>query len=224
MNKTIAVVAAHPDDEAIGCAGSIARHVDDGDHIHAIFMSSGEGSRLADTDSSAKSRVTSMENAAKLLGLQSTTCLNFPDNKMDSIPLLDIVQALELVFEKVRPQLVYTHHSGDLNVDHRRTHEAVITACRPLPGSSVEEILAFEVLSSTEWQSPVITPFVPNVYVDISAFIEKKKLAINAYKSEMREPPHSRCKDHIIALARHRGLSVGFEFAEAFFLVRKIRP
>lgn len=223
MSREVVVVAAHPDDEVIGCAGSIARHVENGDNVHLIFMSTGVGSRLNDEKSADSSRAAQLKKSTEILGIASTTCLDLPDNKMDSITFLDVVQALEEPLEKMTPQIIYTHHAGDLNIDHRITHEAVITACRPLPGNSVQEILAFEVLSSTEWQSQGCTPFLPNIYMDISNYMQKKIAAVRAYSGEMRLPPHSRSEEHVLSLARHRGLSVGVEYAEAFSLVRKIQ-
>ena len=143
---------------------------------------------------------------------------------MDSVPMLGVVQALEPIVRKIQPERVYTHHHGDLNVDHRVTHQAVLTACRPLPGSSVREILAFEVISSTEWATPGLAPFIPHALVDISAYLPKKLEALAAYELEMRPAPHSRSVEHIEALARHRGNSVGVEAAEGFEVVRMIWP
>jgi len=181
MNEIILVVAAHPDDEVLGCGGTIAKHVSNGDHVHVVFMADGVGSRGGELDQTMQERVLAMNTAAKILGTSSTTCLGFPDNRMDSIALIDIVQPLETIIERLNPEIIYTHHCGDLNVDHRLTHQSVMTACRPVPGSSVKEILAFEVLSSTEWQSPGAMPFVPNVVIDISHHLETKLAAVEAY-------------------------------------------
>ena len=121
---------------------------------------------------------------------------------------------------KIQPEHVYTHHHGDLNVDHRVTQQAVLTACRPLPGSSVREILAFEVMSSTEWATPGLAPFIPNAIVDISAYLPKKLEALAEYELEMRPVPHSRSVGNVESLARHRGRSMGVEAAEGFEVVR----
>jgi len=161
--------------------------------------------------------------AHKILGLQRIEYLGFPDNCMDSLSLLKIVQALESVIQTFAPNVIYTHHYGDLNIDHRVTHNAVMTACRPLPQYSVGEIYSFEVLSSTEWASSSRGPFLPNYFVDISDFLDRKIRALQAYELEMRAVPHSRSIEHAECLARHRGYSVGVNAAEAFMSIRQIR-
>lgn len=223
MGKTVLVVAAHADDEALGCGGTIARHVEDGDNVHAIFITDGVTSRSNTDSDEIRIRATAMSEAAKILGITSTTQMRFPDNQLDSMALLDIVKPLEEKIFKLQPNLVYTHHYGDLNIDHRITHSAVMTACRPLPKSTVQQILSFEVLSSTEWNSPALATFCPNVFVDISNQLEKKVEALEAYAQEMRLPPHSRSLEHIRNLAHHRGYSVGTNAAEAFMLMRYLR-
>ena len=137
--------------------------------------------------------------------------------------MLKIVQALEAVIQTISPQVIYTHHHGDLNIDHRITHSAVLTACRPEPKKNLQEIYSFEVPSSTEWAAPSHEPFLPNFFVDISNFLDHKIKALQAYKLEMRAPPHSRSIGHVESLARHRGNCVGVGAAEAFMLVRQIR-
>jgi LmbE family N-acetylglucosaminyl deacetylase len=222
MNKTILVVAAHTDDEALGCGGTIARHVAEGDTVYAVFLADGVTSRPNANDEELKQRSAAAERAHEILGIKKAYMLSFPDNRMDSIPLLDIVQKLENVFAEVQPQVVYTHHNGDLNVDHRITHQAALTACRPVPGCSVKEIYAFEVLSATEWSTPGTTPFNPNVFIDISSYLEIKLQALAAYKLEMREEPHARSLANARRLAEFRGSCVGLEAAESCSLVRKI--
>lgn len=150
MNETILIVAAHTDDEALGCGGTIARHVADGDMAHAVFMADGVSSRPGAARDNLERRMAAAKQAHEILGLRRVEYLGLPDNRMDSLPLLDVVQALEAVVQAIAPQVIYTHHHGDLNIDHRSTHQAVMTACRPLSGSTIREIYSFEVLSSTE--------------------------------------------------------------------------
>lgn len=223
MSKTVLVVAAHADDEALGCGGTIARHATYGDQVHVVFVADGVTSRLNAGGDELARRQQATERARDILGIRSTTFLGLPDNRLDSLPLLDIVQPLEAIVARLAPELVYTHHYGDLNVDHRQTHQAVMTACRPLPGATVREILTFEVMSSTEWNGVGLAPFLPNLFVDIGAQLDAKMRALEAYGLEMRAPPHSRSLMHARCLAQHHGGCVGVDAAEAFMVMRAIR-
>ena len=221
MNKTILVVAAHPDDEVLGCGGVMARHVNNGDKVHVVFMSDGVTSRTGADSKEVDVRKQAAKEAGNLLGIeQPPRFLGFPDNRMDSIVLLEIVQALEQVIDEIEPEVVYTHHSGDLNIDHKITHQAVMTACRPQPGFCVRGIYSFEVLSSTEWSTN--NSFIPNYFVDISDTLELKISAIKAYCAELRTFPHARSIESIKALAKYRGASMGILAAEAFKVERLI--
>ena len=222
MPETVLVVAAHADDEALGCGGTIARHVAEGDTVHVIFMADGVGSRRGNLSLDALPRNAARDRACTILGIASQHSFAWPDNAMDSIPLLEIVRPLEARVATLRPRTVYTHHGGDLNIDHRITAQAVLTACRPVPGTGVERILAFEVPSSTEWSGPDATPFVPNVWIDIGPWWPTKLAALQAYADEMRPAPHSRSLAGVEALATWRGHSVGLDKAEAFALLREI--
>ncbi len=222
MTNCVLVVAAHTDDEALGCGGTIARHVAEGDTVYAVFMADGVTSRARGGATNLLARNALAENARAILGVKENFYLGLPDNRMDSIPLIDVVQKLEPIIDKLKPNVVYTHHYGDLNVDHRITHQAVMTACRPMPNSSVRAIYAFEVMSSTEWATPTAEPFLPNYFVDISEFQEKKSKVLNVYHVEMRLMPHSRSVEHLANLAKHRGNSVGVSAAEAFMSIRVV--
>lgn len=223
MSKTILVIAAHPDDEVLGCGGTIARHVAEGQVVQVIFMADGVGSRNGQGAPAMAERQAAKESALRILGVSSSHSLDFPDNYMDSMPLLDIVQPLEMLIHEIQPCTIYTHHHGDLNVDHRITHQAVMTACRPLPGSAIREILTFEVMSSTEWTNAEQHTFEPNVLVDITDHWSIKLKALESYTLEMRPAPHSRSIEHLDALARHRGACVGMDRAEGFRLIRGLR-
>ncbi len=223
MMKIILIVASHPDDEVIGCGGTIAKHVASGDIVHVAFMTNGVGSRGSiSINNDIKDRSLAAQSSADILGVSSIHNFDLEDNKMDSIPLLDIVKLIEGLIKEINPNVVYTHHIGDLNIDHRITHKALMTACRPIPGSSIKEIYTFEILSSTEWQTVGYSPFIPNVYIDVSKQIELKRKALYCYNEEMRKPPHSRSIENIIRLNNLRGNSIGIEYAEAFTLVRNI--
>lgn len=222
MSKTVLVVAAHTDDEALGCGGTIARHVAEGDTVYAVFLADGVTSRPDATSEELEERNSAASRAHDALGIKKAYMLGFPDNRMDGVLLLDIVQKLESIFSEVQPQVVYTHHVGDLNIDHRITHQAVLTVCRPVPDASVKEIYAFEVPSATGWNTPAESPFIPNVFVDISEQINTKMDALRAYRMEMRAQPHARSLENVFRLAELRGNSVGMELSEAFVLLRKL--
>lgn len=223
MSKEILVVAAHADDEALGCGGTIARHVAEGDIVHAVFLADGISSRQGADSHELARRLAATEQARQVLGIATTTFLGLPDNRLDSLPLMDIIQPLEAVIRKICPKIIYTHHYGDLNVDHRMAHQAVMTACRATPKSSVREIYTFEVMSSTEWSSVGLAPFLPNLFVNISEYLAVKLQALEAYALEMRPVPHSRSDEHMSVLARHRGYCSGEDAAEAFMVMRIVR-
>jgi len=222
----VLVVAAHPDDEVLGCGGAIAHHSQHGDEVHVIILAEGLTSRDIERDRPHRQQELSelaaaAHHANQILGAKSLTLYDFPDNRMDRCDLLDIVKVVEQAVTQYTPTIIYTHHAGDLNIDHRRIHEAVITAARPLPGSLVETLLFFEVPSSTEWHIPGSAPaFMPNWFLDISTTLECKLTALDAYASELRPFPHSRSPEAVEALARWRGASAGMTAAEAFLLGR----
>jgi len=226
--ETILVVAAHPDDEVLGCGGTMARHAEAGDDVHLLILGEGVTARDIRRDVAGRQRDLqrlnrAVETAADLLGVVKVHRASFPDNRFDSVDLLDVIKAVEQVFELVKPQRVYTHHAGDLNVDHRITHQAVVTAARPVPGGDVASVLAFEVPSSTDWQGAGShVPFVPQVYVEITHTLKRKLKALAVYRSEMRPFPHARSLRALEALARVRGATVGVQAAEAFVLVRDV--
>ena len=229
IGKTILVVAAHPDDEVLGCGASIAKWTAAGDIVHIVIMAEGATSRSKSQDINANSKELSLlrhaaQRAGNILGASSVKLLNFPDNRMDSLDRLDVIKSIEIEIESIKPHTVVTHHCGDVNIDHRITHEAVVTACRPLPGHSVQLLLAFEVTSSTEWQPAGSNiSFQPNWFESVIETFDYKIKALESYQSEMREWPHPRSLKNIEYLARYRGSSIGCELAEGFMLLRFIQ-
>ena len=221
MNKNVLIVAAHPDDEAIGCGGTMAKHVANGDSIYVLFMTNGVGARNA-RPQDVENRQACARRASQILGVERSFQLDFPDNKMDAVPLLDVVQEIEKVIREVGPETLYTHYSYDLNVDHQITHQAVMTASRPQINCPVKNIYTFEVLSSTEWQSKAKRQFSPQKIVDITDFWCQKKQALEAYGSELRIYPHSRSLEAIDALCSLRGCTHGLKKAEGFEVERVI--
>jgi LmbE family N-acetylglucosaminyl deacetylase len=226
--QNVLVVAAHPDDEVLGCGGTIARHAEAGDAVQVLIVAEGATSRQEQRDrKEAAEQLSSLAQAAQkagaILGAMGVELLDLPDNRLDSLDRLDLIKRIEERIAWHQPQVVYVHHAGDVNIDHRRLHEAVITACRPTPGQPVRRLLSFEVASSTEWQPPGSAPaFQPNWFVDITAQWSLKCQALEAYADEMRPWPHARSISALEHLARWRGAQVGVEAAEAFGLLRQL--
>lgn len=218
----ILVVAAHPDDEVLGVGATIARHVADGDNVNILILAEGATSRGGnENDVFALSAAAAA--AAAIIGANAPRFAGLPDNRMDGLTLLDIVKHVEAVIDEVRPDIVYTHHGGDLNIDHRVTHQAVITACRPLPGSCVSALYTFETPSSTEWASSATgEAFKPSRFVDVAEFMDMKRQALRCYEAEMRPFPHARSLDAVDALATLRGSQSGIARAEAFQVILEI--
>lgn len=222
MSKTIAVVAAHPDDEILGAGGTLAKHVLAGDAVYCLILGQGQMSRPGKDFDAVQLLKQDASAAGVHIGFKEIHFLQFPDNAFDSINLLQIVKEVESYFKNIQPQIVYTHYENDLNVDHRLTFQAVLTAARPCSDFYPREILSFETLSSTEWQSIDVKIFSPQLYVDVSNTIEKKTAALRAYATEIRAYPHPRSEEGVKVLAAYRGLACGLKYAEAFQVVRKI--
>lgn len=226
MRKRVLVVAAHPDDQVLGCGGTIARLVEEGCEAFCLILGEGATSRDARRNRAGRARELSdlrrqTRQAGRILGVRKTFHCDFPDNRFDTAALLDIVKAVERVKAEVEPAWVFTHDSGDLNVDHRITQEAVLSATRPVPGEPVRELYAFEVPSSSEWAFPA--SFRPDVFYDIGATIERKLEAMRAYSGELRCPPHPRSLEGIRTCAAAWGFKTGSAHAEAFRSLRVLR-
>ena len=213
----------------------MAGHIHDGDHVTVVVLAEGITSRGPARECKGREgELSALAETARLanesLGVSELHLHDFPDNRMDGVELLDVVKCIESHISTCKPEIVYTHHAGDLNIDHQVVHNAVITACRPVPGNTVSTILFFEVPSSTEWQMPQSKyPFIPNWFVDISektetgiSFLEMKLNALKMYDGEMRPWPHPRSFEAVESLARWRGASAGVKAAEAFVLGRHV--
>ncbi|MBI5223465.1 PIG-L family deacetylase [Candidatus Micrarchaeota archaeon] len=225
--KKILVVAAHPDDETLGAGATMARHIKEGDSVSVIILGTGLASRNEDKNSDISREMLKLREDSKKalgeLGVKEVEFFDFPDNRFDSVDLLEIVKTIEKVIDRKKPEIIYTHHWGDMNIDHRMTFSAVMTATRPMLSCSVKKILCFEVTSSSEWnaQNPN-NAFMPNYFVDVSQTLKKKLDALAHYKGEMREYPHPRSTEGNEYLARMRGLTISTKAAEAFVLVREL--
>jgi LmbE family N-acetylglucosaminyl deacetylase len=224
----VLVIAAHPDDEILGCGATAARLALEGHEVHIAIVGEGITSRHAEREKADASQLSLLHRnaqaAAAKIGAKDVVLYKLPDNRLDAVPLLDVVRLVEGLVEKLRPEVIYTHHPGDLNVDHGVVHRAVLTATRPMAGQPVCEIYAFEVPSSTEWAFQRIEPsFRPNVFVDVTATLEAKLAAMSCYDTETRQFPHPRSPEALRAIAARWGSVMGCQAAEAFELVRSVR-
>lgn len=227
MNKKILIIAAHPDDEVLGCFGTVSKLIKNGYEAYTLILGEGKTSRndenSGEIDFNKELELLNEEiiNANMQIGIKKVFTYNLPDNRFDSIDLLDIIKIISRVKEEVQPDIIFTHYENDLNIDHKITYKAVITATRPMSNECVKEIYSFEVLSSTEWNYPL--SFSPDVFFDIEDFIDYKLEAMKKYQSELCEFPHPRSLEGIKLNARYIGMRVGKEYAEAFKCIRIIK-
>ena len=223
---SVLCIVAHPDDEVLGVGGTLARHAADGDSVHVCILSDGVTSRYdepEDAREEIEQRRCRAERAADILGA-TVSLHSFPDNSFDTVPLLDIVQTLESEIAEHAPDIVYTHHYGDLNVDHELTCRATVTATRPLAESDIDRVLAFETLSASEWAVPrPDNAFQPTSFVEISQHIDVKTDALSVYEDELRDPPHPRTVGTVEQNAEVWGSKAGVTAAEPFELLREVR-
>ena len=224
----VLVIAAHPDDEVLGCGGTMARLAAEGCDVFVAILGEGDTSRYEQREKADPALVAALQvhsrRVAELLRIREPFLFGLPDNRFDTVPLLDIVKAVEGLISRLEPQVVYTQHGGDLNIDHQLLYKATLTATRPIAGSSVKEVYAYEVASSTEWAFQKFEPsFRPNTFVDISTTLDTKISAMQIYESETRPFPHPRSSQALRAAAQRWGSVAGLAAAEAFELVRAVR-
>ena len=217
----ILIVASHPDDEILGCAGTVARMVKEGAEARTLILGEGPTARGILTESDLEKVWNIAKDANEKIGVEVVYLVGFVDNMLDTLPLLEITKKVESYIEDFRPDIIFTHFKDDLNIDHRITYQAVITATRPMQGQTVKEIYSFEIPSSTEWAFP--TSFSPDVFWDIDSTLDNKIKALDCYGDELRPYPHPRSEEGIEYLAGYRGMQCGCEYAEAFKTVRVIR-
>lgn len=225
---TILIIAAHPDDEILGCGGTVARLIEEGAEAYAVILGEGISSRYEKKDALIEKEIKKLHatsaKAAAVLGIKKTIVHNLPDNKFDSVPLLDIVKIVEQEIQRFNPDCIFTHHGGDLNVDHTLTCRAVLTASRPVMKKQIQDIYCFQIPSATDWSFNQITPrWTPNVFYNITDTLEKKIEALQHYSAEMRPFPHPRSEENIRHIAKGWGAVSGFPAAEAFELIRSTR-
>ena len=226
MSKTILIVVAHPDDEVLGCFGTVARLIKEGYIAYTLILGEGKTSRndtriIENNKDEIEVLNLEIKKANDIIGIKKVFVESFPDNRFDSVDLLDIIKVISKVKDEVRPDIIFTHYENDLNIDHQITYKAVITATRPMEDECVKEIYSFEILSSTEWNYPL--SFSPDTYYDISKTLDKKLDAMQAYSSELCTYPHPRSLKGISLNAQYQGMRVGKDYVEAFKSIRAIK-
>ena len=218
MSHKILIIAPHPDDEVLGCGGTIAKYSKKGNEIYLCIVTKAYTPDWS--EEFLKNRPKEIKKSNKILGIKKTYFLDFPTVKLDTIPQKELNSAILKVIQEVDPEVLYIPHEGDLNKDHRLVFEAALVAVRPT-SRLVKRILSYETLSETE-EGSAIKVFVPNVYEDIAETFNIKIEAMKYYKSEIKEFPHPRSLETIEVLAKKRGSEAGFKYAEAFELIREI--
>lgn len=225
--KKILVIAAHPDDEFLGCGGTLLNYKKKGYEIKSVFLADGETSRsgIIKKKKLILEREEQAKKIAKKCNFIKPVFNRLPDNKLDTVPILKIVKSIEKEIVRFKPEIIFTHFESDLNIDHQLVNKAVVTATRPLSKTFVQRIYCFETPSSTEFNftRKQKNLFNPNLFVDVSKFIDKKIELLKIYKNELRPWPHSRSLRSIKNLALYRGSQIGVKFAEAFVVLREVR-
>lgn len=219
----VLTVAAHPDDETLGAGGTMARLAAEGHEVWSCILSDGVTSRHGYVELQQECA----RRAADILAVANVVFCGLPDQRLDSLALLDVITPIEKCIAELQPQVVFTHFMEDANQDHRAVFRATVVATRPSEGSSLRSVLCYETASSTEWAPPFPgTVFAPNVFVDISSTLPTKLAAMRAYEdtysNEMRPFPHPRSYEALEAYARRHGAAAGVRAAEPFMLVRRV--
>lgn len=230
-NKKILVVVAHPDDEVLGVGATIYQLINEFQcKVRAVILGEGITSRDESRDTAKRKKEleihrSNIKNAAKLIGYESTGIYDFPDNRFDTVALLDIIKCVEKEKSNFMPDVIFTHHGGDVNIDHQRTFEAVVTATRPTPNEKANTIITFETMSGTEWRaSSDPRHFIPNLFFEISQrALQVKCEAMEAYEYESRSFPHPRSPQALRIRAEMWGVSNGVNLAEAFQIIKSIQ-
>ncbi len=222
--KRVLVVSAHPDDETYGVGGTILSHVSRGDAVFVLILTDGVTARHNEIEQ----QKTAAEQACACLGVAKVCFAQLPDQGLDGLPLLDVIRPISGAIREFQPEIVYTHHGGDVNQDHRSVFEATLVAVRPVGHNPVQRVLAYEVPSSTEWGPPCGDwVFRPNVFANIAPFLDQKLAALEmyskTYESEVKPFPHPRALEAVRIYAQQRGVSVGMLAAEAFMLLRELQ-
>lgn len=215
-NKKVLVIAAHPDDELLGLGGTIALHSGAGHHVTCVVAAAGSLKHDADGKNMVHEQA---RRAASILGVHELKLLEFPDQGLDRLSLVEIISPLEAIVETVRPDVVYVQYGYDINRDHQILFQAALVATRPME-KFIEAIYSFDTVSSTEWAYP--RSFVPDTWVDISSTLEQKIEAMKCYETELRDWPHPRSLHSLRVKAESAGSQVVSEASECFMTIRRV--
>ncbi len=222
----VLVIAAHPDDEVYGMGGTIAKLSEQGHQVYVLIITDGCTSQYRNSENIndiiyKKQRETRIAN--EILGVKEVFFCDLPDMHLNEVPHVTVNEKIEAIIKSIKPEEVYTHFYGDVNLDHQIVYKSTLVATRPIPNQSVKRLYAYSVPSSTEWtpHSPG-TSFLPNVFSDIKNYINIKEMAIKAYETEVRNYPHPRSCESVKALDLAVGLQCGLESCESFVLLRSL--
>lgn len=218
-NKRVLVVAPHPDDEILGCGGTMAMHARAQADVYLCIVTETYSPDWSETEK--PQRHTEVCNSCEVLGIKEAFFLGLPTVKLDTISQKELNDKLAAVVDNIQPDIIYIPYGKDPNKDHRLIFDAMMVVGRPCEQWTVEQLLCYETLSETEWAPPANT-FMPNIYVDITETMRLKLKAMEEYKLELKKPPHPRSLEGIKALAKVRGATIGVEYAEAFMMIRGI--
>ena len=220
LGRTL-VIAPHPDDEVLGAGGTMAKLSESGQEVFVAVVTTGKPPAYG-AESVARVRVEA-KSAHDLLGVKETFWLDQPAAELPEVKNIVLNGAIGDVVRRIAPQTILVPFPGDIHVDHQLVFQSVLVASRPHQAAYPRMILAYETLSETNWNAPYITPpFVPNVYLDISNYLERKIAAMRKFSSQLRSSPHERSVESLRSLAVMRGATVHREAAESFVLVRHV--
>lgn len=221
MNR-ILVIAPHPDDETLGCGGIISRYCDEGAETFVCVVSNHD-----EPIYTARHRETTKREAREahsLMGVKETIFLDYAAVTLKDLPVYELNGAINKVVRDISPDAVYIPHAGDVHIDHQLVAQASMVAVRPLSGCTVKEVFAYETLSETEWNAPRAEyAFMPNCFINITGFLEKKLQAMACFTSQVYDPPHPRSLHALESLAKLRGSTISVDAAEAFVMLRSVR-
>ncbi len=218
----VLVIAPHPDDETLGCGGTLLKHIAAGDQVSWLIVTRGHEPQWSkDILENKETEISAVKAAYKFEKLYR---LDYPTTRMDSLANDEVIAGFHSVIDEAKPTCIYLNHSGDVHTDHRIIFDCVISAIKPFNTSrhGVKRLLSYETPSSTDAAPPNFPNFQPNVFTDITTFIERKLEIMSIYSSEIQSYPLPRSLDSLKALARYRGATIGVEYAESFMLVREV--